>query len=191
MTRLKPTRNPGSMGSDSPSPDRTATTMSPRRITAFFVLLGALYVAATLRGGLGMLSPVVVIIAVIVAILALAVVIFDLPWSRPNPRIRTQPPLRACPACGSTTLVDGGIYSNRNDDGRAERFFPKGLRLLALRHSVGLNGRHPFRACLSCGHLWSALDAEALRELMEANGVKGREPARHQKQETLRSQQRR
>jgi hypothetical protein len=155
--------------------------MSLRRIIAFFVLLGALYVAATLRDGLGMLSPVIVMIAVIVAILALAVVIFDLPWSRPNPRIRTRPPLRACPACGATTLVDGGIRSDRDESGRAERFYPKGLRLLTLRHSVGLNGRHPFRACLSCGHLWSALDAEALRDLMEASGVKGNEAARRQK----------
>lgn len=162
------------MAGDLSSPGIVDAAMSPRRIIALAVLPGALYFAATVRDSLGFLSPVAVIVAVVVAIMALAVVLFDLPWSRPNPKIRTQPPLKACPVCGSTRLVDGGIHTDRDDGGRAESFFPKGIRLLTLQRSVRLNGRHPFRACLSCGHLWSALDAGALRELMEAKGVKGR-----------------
>ena len=146
--------------------------MSFRRIVAFVILLGSIYFAANVRDShLGFLIPVFMIIAVVVAIMALAVVLFDLRWSRrDDPRFVTRPALKACPACGSDALVAGRIDTSRGEEGDAEQFFPKGLGLFCLRRSVSLCGRHPFRACASCGHLWSAFNPDELRTLIEANG---------------------
>lgn len=155
------------------SPGSVHVTMSFRRIAAFAVLLGSLYFAATMRDGhLGFLSPVFIILAVVVAIMALAVVLFDLRWSRRDaPRFVTQPRLKACPACGSNLIVDGRIYTDRGEEGDAEHFFPHGIGFFSLRQSVSLNGRHPFRGCASCGHLWSTFNPDELRQLIESKGL--------------------
>jgi hypothetical protein len=67
--------------------------------------------------------------------------------------------------CQSAAIVEGRILAN--EDGHAEKFFPSGLRLLTLKRSVPLRGRQAFNACTQCGHVWSALDASSLRELIE------------------------
>ena len=75
-----------------------------------------------------------------------------------------------CPVCSSSSTVEGRVISDGSDDGRAEKFFPKGLKLLALKRSVRLSGRHAFRACCECGHLWNQVDSQALRVLLATSG---------------------
>ena len=72
-----------------------------------------------------------------------------------------------CPACQSRAVVEGRILADGSENGSAERFFPRGLRLLLLRRSVRLTGKQAFKACTQCGHVWSQLDATALRELID------------------------
>ncbi len=55
-----------------------------RRAIALLVLLLAIYAGFHFRSW-GMLGPVVALMAVLVAILAGAVIVFDLPFSRPGP----------------------------------------------------------------------------------------------------------
>jgi len=73
----------------------------------------------------------------------------------------------SCPVCQSRGLVEGRILSDGSESGYAAKFFPSGLRLLLLRRSVRLTGKEAFKACTQCGHVWSQLDATALRELLQ------------------------
>lgn len=54
--------------------------------------------------------------------------------------------------------------------GNAQRFFPGGLKLLTFRRGLVLERRPVFDACTDCGHVWSSVDAAALRELVESSG---------------------
>jgi hypothetical protein len=53
-----------------------------------------------------------------------------------------------------------------SEDGYAKDFYPKGLRFFAWRRSVHLKKEQGFRACLSCGHVWGALDPKELAALI-------------------------
>ncbi|WP_251778546.1 hypothetical protein [Caldimonas mangrovi] len=75
-----------------------------------------------------------------------------------------------CPVCQSPRTVEGRVISDGSEDGRAEKFFPRGLKLFKLRRAVRLSGGHAFRACCQCGHVWNQLDPKALRALIEASG---------------------
>jgi uncharacterized Zn finger protein len=79
-------------------------------------------------------------------------------------------PHAACPACGSQRLVTGRILAFGAHSGNASRFFPDGLKLLTLRRGLLLGRRPVFDACTDCGHVWSRVDAQALRELVDAHG---------------------
>jgi hypothetical protein len=76
-----------------------------------------------------------------------------------------------CPVCESPVLVEGRIVADGTESGSAERFYPRGIRLLTLRRSVQLTGRESFKACMQCGHVWNTLDASGLRELIDAAGT--------------------
>jgi hypothetical protein len=76
-----------------------------------------------------------------------------------------------CPVCTSAVVVEGRILADGSEDGSAESFFPRGLRLLTLNRTVRLVGREVFRACTECGHVWNTLDASGLRELIEKSGT--------------------
>jgi hypothetical protein len=75
-----------------------------------------------------------------------------------------------CPICKSPRTAEGRVMSDGSDDGRAEKFFPKGLKLFKIRRAVRLSGGHAFQACCQCGHVWNRLDPQALRALIEASG---------------------
>lgn len=75
-----------------------------------------------------------------------------------------------CPICKSARTVEGRVVADGSDDGRAEKFFPKGLKLLTLKRAVRLSSGHAFRACCECGHLWNEVDPRALKALIEASG---------------------
>jgi hypothetical protein len=83
----------------------------------------------------------------------------------------TQPDLpSSCPACGSQRIVAGRIMAFGAHTANAQRFFPDGLKLLTLRRGLVLERRPLFDACTDCGHVWSSLDAGALRALVESSG---------------------
>ena len=83
----------------------------------------------------------------------------------------TQPqPPSTCPACTSQRVVTGRIMAFGAHTGNAQRFFPDGLKLLTFRRGLVLERRPVFDACTDCGHVWSRLDADALRALVESSG---------------------
>lgn len=78
----------------------------------------------------------------------------------------------ACPACGSKRTVDGRIMAFGAHAGNASRFFPNGLKLLTLRRGLLLRDRPRMDACADCGLVWSHVDAQALREMLESQGTR-------------------
>jgi hypothetical protein len=58
-------------------------------------------------------------------------------------------------------------------DGWVTRFYPKGIRFLTLIKSVSLSDGQLFFACADCGHAWSKVDAQDLRELLQKSGDEG------------------
>jgi DNA-directed RNA polymerase subunit RPC12/RpoP len=83
----------------------------------------------------------------------------------------TQDPLPAtCPSCGSQRVVGGRIMAFGAHAANAQRFFPDGLKLLTLRRGLVLERRHQVTACTDCGHVWSRVDAGALREMVQTSG---------------------
>jgi hypothetical protein len=79
------------------------------------------------------------------------------PEPKPNP---------ACPSCGNSDLVRGSLIASDEDEKLNGRFYPDGLRFLAICRSVPDSSSQGFVACSSCGCLWSQVDAEKLRQLM-------------------------
>ena len=79
-------------------------------------------------------------------------------------------PPGSCPACGSQRIVSGRIMAFGAHTGNAQRFFPDGLKLLTLRRGLLLERRPVFGACTDCGHVWSRVDAAALREMAQSSG---------------------
>lgn len=75
-----------------------------------------------------------------------------------------------CPSCASSVIVDGRLLPSGGDDGWVTRFYPKGIRFLTLSKSVPLSNGQLFYACIDCGHAWSKVDAQELRELLEKSG---------------------
>jgi hypothetical protein len=67
-------------------------------------------------------------------------------------------------------VLRGRIMAFGAHTGNAQRFFPDGLKLLTLRRGLVLERRPVFDACTDCGHVWSSVDAGALRELVESSG---------------------
>jgi hypothetical protein len=77
----------------------------------------------------------------------------------------------SCPRCGNRALVPGKCIDWHL--GTATRFEPEGLRrlqLLRLR-SGGVPLRQGFAVCPGCGLVWSELDPEHLRALIEHYGT--------------------
>ena len=76
-----------------------------------------------------------------------------------------------CPKCDATTVVAGNM--NLVSGGGIARFTPKGMRFFDLRG--GLSWNMPpcgdFRACLTCGLVWSNLKLEELREYIDNHGT--------------------
>lgn len=71
-----------------------------------------------------------------------------------------------CPACGSPSVFNGSLASTEFTVGIV--FLPDNIRTLHRHSASPTIGK--VRACLSCGHLWSALDPARLRELIAASG---------------------
>ncbi len=80
------------------------------------------------------------------------------------------PAAPACPACTSQRVVAGRIMAFGAHTANAQRFFPDGLKLLTLRRGLLLDQRSVFSACTDCGHVWSRVDAAALREMAQSSG---------------------
>jgi hypothetical protein len=78
-----------------------------------------------------------------------------------------------CPSCASAVVVAGRLLPSGGDDGWVTRFYPKGIRFLTLSKSVPLSNGQLFYACTDCGHVWSKVDAQDLRELLEKSGDEG------------------
>lgn len=77
---------------------------------------------------------------------------------------------QTCSSCASTAIVEGRLLPSGADDGWVTRFYPKGIRFLTLSKSVPLSNGQLFYACTACGHTWSKVDAQELRELLEKSG---------------------
>jgi hypothetical protein len=73
--------------------------------------------------------------------------------------------MSACPACAAEQIVEGRLLPS-GDDGWVTYFYPKGLKFFAISRSVSLKDGQIFSACTSCGHVWSNVDPEELRELL-------------------------
>ena len=69
-----------------------------------------------------------------------------------------------CPECGSAEVVDGQLSSEYQP-----RFLLKGLRWFSLYRPPSLT-RDLFSACLSCGLVWSHVNAAELRAILDSKG---------------------
>ena len=74
-----------------------------------------------------------------------------------------------CPSCKSSALVPGTLAFS-GDDGWVTFFRPKGLRFFSVaKKTVTLVHGQAVTACSRCGHTWSSVDPEELRELLESS----------------------
>ncbi len=70
-----------------------------------------------------------------------------------------------CPMCQGSAILAGSVGS----PGYMSYFVPRNMPIAAWSvPCVPLT--HEFRACLSCGHVWSSLRPRQLRALVEAHG---------------------
>jgi hypothetical protein len=69
-----------------------------------------------------------------------------------------------CPECGCAEIVDGHVSSEEL------RFLPSGLRWFSFYQPPRLARGQLLSACLSCGLVWSRLEAEKLRAVVDAKG---------------------
>ena len=67
----------------------------------------------------------------------------------------------SCPRCGGEKFVGGQCVGG---EGPAWQFAPNQIRSFRLKAGVWLTTG--FSACLSCGHLWGAVDPNALRSFL-------------------------
>jgi hypothetical protein len=80
---------------------------------------------------------------------------------------------KRCPNCDTSTVTEGRFlrYSGSPVYGGL-RFQPAGMRLFSFqwlwRSGVAITGG--VHCCLSCGHLWSNVDAKQLRSYIERCG---------------------
>jgi len=65
-----------------------------------------------------------------------------------------------CPSCKCENTVEGDCTFR----GPASAFTPDGLKFLTLNTMVALSEK--FHACLECGHVWSSVNADELRKLL-------------------------
>ena len=73
-----------------------------------------------------------------------------------------------CVHCGRSTVLPGDVTSGL-EGGRGDRFAPAHARYSRNRPGVPLRPG-TFRACASCGHVWSSLDPRALRDFVAEYG---------------------
>ena len=73
-----------------------------------------------------------------------------------------------CPKCDARAVVIGRF---QEIEGRGNCFEPKGMRFFNFRlWGRGVSCAEPFRACLSCGHVWTHLQPEELRKFIDKHG---------------------
>jgi hypothetical protein len=73
-----------------------------------------------------------------------------------------------CPKCNSKAVVAGRLPEVRGWGNKS--FEPTGLRLFRFRWKRGVSCPEPFRACLRCGLVWTYLQPEDLRTLIDKHG---------------------
>ena len=74
-----------------------------------------------------------------------------------------------CPKCDAKAVVAGRFQDIPNARGRW--FEPTGMRFFNFRlRGWGVSCPEPFRACLTCGHVWTHLQPEDLRTFIDKHG---------------------
>jgi hypothetical protein len=68
-----------------------------------------------------------------------------------------------CPVCKCNNTVEGNLLR-----GPAKYFAPDGLKFLTLSTMVAILDN--FHACLECGHVWSHVKADELKDLINNSG---------------------
>ena len=78
----------------------------------------------------------------------------------------------ACPKCGGSAITAGWLR-RRGKTGsiRAGVFEPDDLQWFQFRLRSGIPVADPFRACLTCGHVWSHVSPDELRAFIEKHGT--------------------
>ena len=74
----------------------------------------------------------------------------------------------ACPKCGGNALTNGNAVRGM---GGASQFQPENMRWFQFRVSQGVPLADGFRACLSCGLVWSRVAPDELRAFIEKHGT--------------------
>ncbi len=73
-----------------------------------------------------------------------------------------------CPKCDAKTTVAGCFPML---EGRDKSFEPTGMRFFNFHlWKRGVSCSEPFRACLTCGHVWTHLQPEDLRAFIDKWG---------------------
>ena len=68
-----------------------------------------------------------------------------------------------CPSCKCDNTVEGDCTFR----GPASAFTPDGLKFFTLDTMVALSEK--FHACLECGHVWSSINPEELKNLIKGS----------------------
>jgi hypothetical protein len=74
-----------------------------------------------------------------------------------------------CPNCGASTVTEGRFTIGSRDYG-SSHFEPAGMRLFSVRWTRGVAIAEGVHCCLSCGLIWTNVDAEQLRSYIERYG---------------------
>ena len=70
--------------------------------------------------------------------------------------------MNTCPSCKCSSTIEGSLI-------REPVFFrPDGLKFFTFNTQVEVLER--FQACLECGHIWSSVDKDELKELINSSG---------------------
>jgi uncharacterized Zn finger protein len=79
--------------------------------------------------------------------------------------MKTPAKFMYCPVCTSEKTSDGSVV---NSDGGSFAFKPKGLKWWKFLVTDTVTTKDTFRACKSCGHVWSQLDPLKLTKLLDS-----------------------
>lgn len=75
-----------------------------------------------------------------------------------------------CPRCGSHAIVEGK-YLDQIGGGLGQNFRPREIKHFAFG-GTDVSILPDFIACTECGLLWSEIDKDKLRKVVEKNGTK-------------------
>jgi hypothetical protein len=87
----------------------------------------------------------------------------DDPNENPDPGLGT---MKQCPQCKNEKIVTGWLYPRDIESA----FVPYNLRWWSFRLKAGVRVELPYNACFNCGLVWSTLQPDELKTMLDRYG---------------------